>query len=132
MLHKSVLTYFSDLQIKYWQPAILLLVSNARSQCALMRFVNDLKRGGLYIVGHIALMSPDAVRSQPATPDVIPATQLRSATPSGMNSGPGGAPFRQSTATMQSAALAMATAMEHGSGNANPDTCAYNRTCLEY
>ena len=117
MLHKNVLTSFSYFQIKYWQPAILLLVSNARSQCALMRFVNDLKRGGLYTLGHIALMSPDAFRSQPATPDVIPATQLRPATPSGMHSGPGGAQFRQSTATMRSAAIAMATAMERGSGH---------------
>ena len=117
--HKNALTFlFSDLQIKYWQPAILLLVSNARSQCALMRFLNDLKRGGLYTLGHIALMSPDASRSHPTTPDFIPAaTQLHPATPSGVLPRQGGVSFRQNTATLQSTALAMGAVLERGSGS---------------
>ncbi|XP_063305849.1 solute carrier family 12 member 9 [Pelobates fuscus] len=51
--------------VKFWRPQILLMVSNPRTSCQLIKFINDLKKGGLFIMGHVETGDLDALPSDP-------------------------------------------------------------------
>ncbi|KAM9313079.1 solute carrier family 12 member 9 [Gastrophryne carolinensis] len=51
--------------VKFWRPQILLMVSNPRTCCQLIKFINDLKKGGLYIMGHVETGDLDVLPSDP-------------------------------------------------------------------
>jgi len=52
--------------VKFWRPHIILLVKNPRYECAAIHFVNGMKKGGLYVLGHVKVEDFETSLDDPA------------------------------------------------------------------
>ncbi len=56
--------------VKYWRPQMLLLINSPRTSCPLIDFVNDMKKSGLYVLGHVRKGSLDDSPMDPLHEDI--------------------------------------------------------------
>jgi potassium/chloride transporter 9 len=56
--------------VKFWRPQILLLISNPRSCWPLIDFGNDVKKGGLFVLGNVRVGDLDQYEEDPCNKEL--------------------------------------------------------------